>query len=160
MIKQPQKKTLGGELKSNLPVVKYNSKISNTYHQIKFRKIITNWSSIKKLFPKILQYSSKKHLYWSLFLNKNSGLQSWNFIKKRLQHRCFPVNIVKFSRTRVLKNICKRLFELFPTWANNITSNIGSEESIFPKTKQKKVLRLRGIFRTMSDIYDGAFLRK
>ena len=147
-------------MKSNLPVVKYNSKISNTYHQIKFRKIITNWSSIKKLFPKILQYSPKKHLYWSLFLNKNSGLQSWNFIKKRLQHRCFPVNIVKFSRTRVLKNIWKLLFELFPTWANNITSNIGSEESIFPKTKQKKVLRLRGIFRTMSDIYDGAFLRK
>ena len=25
-----------------------------------------------------------------------AGLKACNFIKKRLQHRCFPVNIVKF----------------------------------------------------------------
>ena len=37
-----------------------------------------------------------------------------------------------------MKNICERLFERFPTGANNITSNIGSEEDIFSKTKQKK----------------------
>ena len=30
-----------------------------------------------------------KHLCWSLF----AGLQGCNFIKKRLQHRRFPVNI-------------------------------------------------------------------
>ena len=34
-----------------------------------------------------------KHLCWSLFLIK---LTACNFIKKRLQHRCFPVNIAKF----------------------------------------------------------------
>ena len=28
-----------------------------------------------------------------------SGLQACNFIKKRLLHRCFPVNILKFLRT-------------------------------------------------------------
>ena len=28
-----------------------------------------------------------------------------NFIKKRLQHKCFPVNIAKFLRAIVLKNI-------------------------------------------------------
>ena len=39
-----------------------------------------------------------KHLYWSLFLIKIAGLQVCNFIKKRLQYRCFPVNISKFSR--------------------------------------------------------------
>ena len=27
----------------------------------------------------------------------------------RLQHRCFPVNIAKFLRTAILKNICERL---------------------------------------------------
>ena len=32
-----------------------------------------------------------------------------NFIKKRLQHRCFPVNIAKFLSTSILKNICVRL---------------------------------------------------
>ena len=32
-------------------------------------------------------------------LNEVAGPQACDFIKKRLQHRCFPVNIVKFSRT-------------------------------------------------------------
>ena len=36
-----------------------------------------------------------KHLFWSLFLIK----LACNFIEKRLQHLCFPVNIAKFSRT-------------------------------------------------------------
>ena len=45
----------------------------------------------------------------SLF-NKVAGLQSCNFVKKRLQHRSFPVNIVEFLTTPVLKNSRKRLF--------------------------------------------------
>ena len=44
----------------------------------------------------------------SLF-NKVADLQTCNFIKKRLQHRRFPVNIAKFLRTPLSKNICKRL---------------------------------------------------
>ena len=52
-----------------------------------------------------------KHLCWSLFLIK--------FIKKNLQHRCFPVNIARFLRASILWNICKRLFECFPTGTNN-----------------------------------------
>ena len=31
-------------------------------------------------------------------------------VKKRLQHRCFSVNIAKFLRTAILKNISERLF--------------------------------------------------
>ena len=45
----------------------------------------------------------------SLF-NKIAGLKAWNFVKKRFQHRCFAVNIAKFLRAPILKNICKRLF--------------------------------------------------
>ena len=48
-----------------------------------------------------------KHLYWCLFFNKVA--QAYNVIKKRLQHRCFPVKFAKFLRTPMLKNICKRL---------------------------------------------------
>ena len=66
---------------------------------------------------------TEKQLFWSLFLNRNTGLQYCNFIKKRLQHKCFPVNIAKFLRTPVLNNIFKRLFERFATSANNITTN-------------------------------------
>ena len=34
----------------------------------------------------------------SLF-NKVAGIQACNSVKKKLQHRCFPVNIAKFLRT-------------------------------------------------------------
>ena len=40
----------------------------------------------------------------SLF-NQVAGLKG--FIKKRLQNKCFPVNIAKFLRTTILKNICE-----------------------------------------------------
>ena len=34
-----------------------------------------------------------------------AGLRACNFIKKKLQHRYFPVNIAKHLRTHILKNI-------------------------------------------------------
>ena len=42
------------------------------------------------------------HLCWSLFFQK-----CCNFIRKRLQHRCFPVS------KPILKNICERLLLWF-----------------------------------------------
>ena len=41
--------------------------------------------------------------------NKAAGLQVCNFIKKRLQHRCFPVIIANFFKNTYFKNICERL---------------------------------------------------
>ena len=49
-----------------------------------------------------------KHMLETLF-NKATGLQACNFMKKRLEYRCFPVNIAKFLRAPILKNICERL---------------------------------------------------
>ena len=50
-----------------------------------------------------------KHLCLSHFFNKVAGLQACNFIEKRPQHSCFPVNVAKILRTPILKNICKLL---------------------------------------------------
>ena len=96
----------------------------------------------KKALHKNFEIFTEKRLCWCLFLNKNAGFQSWNSIKKRLQHRCSPVNVAKVLRTPVLNNIFERLFESFPTWANNITSNIGIEEDIFSKIKLKRPLKI------------------
>ena len=46
-----------------------------------------------------------KQLCWSLFLEP----QASNFIKKRLQHSCFPTKFPKFLRSPILKNIRERL---------------------------------------------------
>ena len=40
---------------------------------------------------------------------KTPVLESLLNIKKRIQHSCFPVNIVKFLRTCILKNIWEQL---------------------------------------------------
>ena len=48
-----------------------------------------------------------KNLCWFLLFNKVEGLQVCNCIKKRLQHRCFPLNIAEFLKTLILKNICE-----------------------------------------------------
>ena len=50
-----------------------------------------------------------KHLFWSLLLMKLQAGSACNFIKKRLQYRCFPLDFMKFSRTPILKSICERL---------------------------------------------------
>ena len=48
----------------------------------------------------------------SLF-NKAAGLQACNFIKTRLHHKCFPVNIAKVLRTPIQKIFCELLPLLF-----------------------------------------------
>ena len=49
----------------------------------------------------------------SLFKNV-TGLKACNFIKKRTQDKCFPVNIAKFLTLFIPKNICEQLlFECF-----------------------------------------------
>ena len=49
---------------------------------------------------KIFAVFTGKHQRWSLFLIK---LQTWRPVK-RLQHRCFSVDIAKFLRTSFLQN--------------------------------------------------------
>ena len=43
-----------------------------------------------------------KHLCQRLFFNKVAGLRPVTLLKKRLWHRYFPVNFVKFLRTTFL----------------------------------------------------------
>ena len=67
------------------------------------QSVITNnkssyWRcSVKKGVLRNFVKFTGKHPCQSLFFNKVAG-QACNFIKKRLWHRCFPVNFVKFLR--------------------------------------------------------------
>ena len=45
-----------------------------------------------------------KHLRQSLFFNNVAGLRPATLLKKRLWHRCFPVNFAKFLRALFLQN--------------------------------------------------------
>ena len=70
------------------------------------------FDSRKHPFEDVFQYRyswefrnihKKTPVLGSLF-NKVASLQICNFLKKRRQHRCFPVNIAKFLRTPFLQN--------------------------------------------------------
>ena len=89
----------------NFTVVKYNLKTSNNYHNIKFGKSIMNRCSIRKLFLKILQYSQKNTCVGVSLLMKMQAFSPVILLKKQ----AFSVNIAKFLRIPVLKNMCERL---------------------------------------------------
>ena len=40
-----------------------------------------------------------------LFLSKTVGLQAETWLYKGLQHRCFQINFVKFSRTHLVEQL-------------------------------------------------------
>ena len=69
--------------------------------------------SLKKVFLKNFTKFTGKHLCWSLFFNRVSGLRPATLLKKRLQQRCFPVNFATFLRTPSLQNTSRKLL-LFP----------------------------------------------
>ena len=61
------------------------------------------------LWKKVFLEISQENTCVGVFFNKVVGVKACNFIKKALQHRCFPVKFAKFLRTPILKNICERL---------------------------------------------------
>ena len=68
-----------------------------------------------------------KHLCQSLFFSKVVDLKPAILLKKRLWHRCFPLNFAKFLRTPTLKNICERLLLVAGWWT---TSKLSRRHSL------------------------------
>ena len=80
--------------------------------------------SVKKGVLKNFANFIGKHLCWSL-------LQACYFIRKRLQHWCFPVKFTKFLRTSILKNICERLIQFNPPQSTIAdSSEFGLDEAL------------------------------
>ena len=60
--------------------------------------------SVRKCVIRNFAKFTGKHLYQRLFFNKVLGLSTATLLKKRLWHRSFPVNFVKFLRTSFLQD--------------------------------------------------------
>ena len=65
--------------------------------------------SVKKYVPRNFTKFIGKHLCQSPFFNKVARLRSATLLKKRLWHRCFPMNFVKFLRIPFLQKTSERL---------------------------------------------------
>ena len=60
--------------------------------------------SIKKVVLKNFPKLTGKHQRQSLFFSKVSGFRPATLLKKKLWHKCFPVNFAKFLRTPLLQS--------------------------------------------------------
>ena len=63
--------------------------------------------SVKKCSLKLSKFHRKPSVLESLL----SRVAVFNFVKKRLQHRRFPMKFANFLRIPTLKNICERLLQ-------------------------------------------------
>ena len=68
----------------------------------KWEQSLTNRISHRKCFRKKVVVKNfaifaLKNLQWSLFLIKLQAFHTCNFVKKSLQHKCFPLNITIFK---------------------------------------------------------------
>ena len=59
-------------------------------------------------FLKVSQYLQENTCV-GVFFNNVVDLKTCNFINRWIQHKCFPVNIAKFLRTRFLQNTSRGL---------------------------------------------------
>ena len=66
--------------------------------------------------------SQRKHLCQSFCFNKVAGLQAGNFLRKRLRHRCFPVNLVSFL---YCDNLGSGIWALRYIYITNKVTNLG-----------------------------------
>ena len=67
-----------------------------------YRKKVLHYSFCKKGVVRNFANLTRKTLCKSLFSNKVSSLRPATLLKRRLWHRCFPVNFAKFVRTYFL----------------------------------------------------------
>ena len=83
---------------------------------------------MEKAVPENFAKFTGKYLCQCLFLNKVAGLMRATLFKKRLWHRCFPVDFTKFSITSFLQNTSGRVLLEKST---QILTTINSNEENF-----------------------------
>ena len=94
-----------------------------------------------QMFLEISQNSkfTEKYLFQSLFFHKVAGLRPATLLKKRLWHRCFPVNFVKFPISPILQNTSGRL--LLQLRSTKLVLNDASQIialDVFPQVNKKR----------------------
>ena len=113
----------------------------------------------EKKFLEIAQSSQKKTCA-RVFLNKVAGLRPVGLLKKRLLHRCFPVNFVKLLTEHLLVTAC--LCNLIPLvrFFQGLKYAYVVHISVFLDLIRFVCfydLMRKGFFRTLSNIQVGAF---
>ena len=84
-----------------------------------------------------------KHLCQSPFFTRVADLRPATLLKKRLWHRCFPANFVKFLRTPFLQTTSERLV-LFKGFPANFVKFLRTP---FLQTTSERLVLFKGNFQ-------------
>ena len=91
--------------------IDYHTRLSCIFEAALFDFQVMNFSLVWKAFKKFRTRVMTTIKSFRMKCSRSSCQRC--FLKKRLQHRSFPVSITKFLRTSILKNICERLLLVF-----------------------------------------------
>ena len=114
------------------------------YHPVK--KIRSSRPEVfcKKGVLKNVTKFTGKHLRQSLFINKVAGLSRATLLKKRIWHRCFPVNFVTFLREHLfyrttlhLKNTENTVSHLYFNEESDYSEENTCGNEVFRSTKER-----------------------
>ena len=89
------------------PESQYYMKFKKKQQNIEYWNLQVNIFKVQKQPPDL--FHRNIHRKTPVLENEVADLQSCNFNKKRLQDRCFPLNIAKFVTTPISRSICERL---------------------------------------------------
>ena len=87
----------------NLDFLTSSTILDNLVYPRENTEAVVQRCSVKKVLLENFTKFTGKHLCQSLFFDKVAGLRAATLLKKRLWHRCFPANFVKFLRTPFLR---------------------------------------------------------
>ena len=106
-------------INSKICVAIYNPLSNIVLILVLYDEVLTGFkNNFKKQLPKVFYKKvvlqkfcniHKKTLVLTSLFNKFAGWQAGSLLTKRLQDRCFHVDIAKFLKTSILKDICERL---------------------------------------------------
>ena len=95
----------------------------------------------------------ERHLRWNFFLNKIESFRPATLFKKRLRHRCFPVNFMKFLKAPFLQNTCGwLLLKKFNTFSLSVTKLRKREKRKYKVWPELKLilLKIKMLWRSQS----------
>ena len=92
---------------------------------------------LNKYSEKFRKFGRKTPVVQSVF-NKVAGLQAYNFVKKRLQHRCYLAKFAKFLRT---------LF--FTEHLFTVTASVSPGENFSPQQLRKSHVGRQQLYREL-----------
>ena len=93
----------------DLYLISFNENLTDFNQNMCFYRSSRPEVFYKKVVLRCFAKFTGKHLCQGLFFNKVAGLTPATLLRKRLLHRCFPVNFAKFLRTPFLTEHLRRL---------------------------------------------------